>query len=101
MTMTIVTLFLAALATARLTRLVTADILTEAPRDTVINWLTYRGHGMLAYLLSCPWCASMYIGSGVAAAWYAWGDSRVFAALCAALAFSHITGRLATTEGEH
>lgn len=101
MTMDLLTLLLAAFATARITRLVTADVLTERPRDAVINWLTFRGHGMVAYLLSCPWCASMYVGAGAAGAWYAWGDSRVFAACCAALAFSHITGRMATTEGEH
>lgn len=99
--MTTLTLLLAALATARITRLITADILTEAPRDTVIDWLTFRGHGKVAYLLSCPWCASMYVGAGLAAAWYAWGDTRVFAAITAVFAFSHITGRMATTEVEH
>jgi hypothetical protein len=94
--MVALTLLLTALATARLTRLVTTDRITRAPRDWVL--LRVRNGHPLAYLLGCDWCASMYVGAGAAAAWWAWGDHRWFVAATAALAFSHITGWLATRE---
>lgn len=94
--MTALTLLLAALATARLTRLVTRDRITRAPR----NWALRRlpdGH-LLAYLLMCDWCVSVYMGAATAGAWWAWGDHRLYVAAVAALAFSHTTGWAATRE---
>ncbi len=94
--MTALTLLLAALATARFTRLITTDRITQAPRHWVLRRLP-DGH-LLAYLLVCDWCASMYVGAGAATAWWAWGDQRAFTAAVGALAFSHITGWLAARE---
>ncbi|SCF78877.1 hypothetical protein GA0115259_1025513 [Streptomyces sp. MnatMP-M17] len=91
------TLVLAALATARLTRLITVDRITEAPRNWVIRQLPRES--LLSYLLVCSWCSSVYAGAGVGAAWWAWGAERWFVAVCAALAFSHITGWLSIREG--
>ena len=80
------------LAAHRLTRLVTADVITQRPRDFLVGW-SYRRRGRpedhvedppvsgwadyaetdpdapwLAELLTCRWCASIWIGSGIVAA---------------------------------
>jgi hypothetical protein len=81
-------LILDAAATYRLTRLVTADTITQHTRDTIIRW-TYRNHpGLhhaalnadqtpgawqhwaeddphapkLATLITCRWCAGIWLG---------------------------------------
>lgn len=102
------------LATARLTRLVTTDVLLDPPR----NWITrqllvYKDSKLrppltrtsgfryqLAYLIVCDWCASMYVGAAVAGAWWAWGDTMWLMMVYAALSASYVTGFLASkTEG--
>ncbi len=79
------------LATFRLSRLVTTDTLTAAPRDAVIRW-AYRHDPVqrpqvevitpgawadevaldtnppkMAVLATCPWCASVWCAAGVVA----------------------------------
>lgn len=62
-------------ATHRLTYLAVADRITRGPRELVQNWAEarwYEAHSgapesdewqsMLAYFLSCPWCASIWVG---------------------------------------
>ncbi|MEU1494303.1 hypothetical protein ABZ456_29125 [Streptomyces sp. NPDC005776] len=95
--MTII-LILAALATARITRLITADRITERPRLATVNAALARDWDLAAYLITCPWCVSIYTGAGMGAAWWAWGDQRWFVAVVAALAFSHTAGFLASRE---
>lgn len=95
--MELITLALTALATARLTRLITRDVILSRLRDRLIVAMPKRLDAV-AYLLTCDWCASMYVGAGTAASWYMWGDQRWFTAVTAALAFSHITGWLAARE---
>lgn len=97
-TMDPITLLLAALVTARLTRLVTRDRISAAPRE----WLLRRldPDGLAAWLIVCDWCASFYVGMGVAAAgalagWWAWAWIVPLG-----LAFSHVTGWLASREGD-
>lgn len=99
--MTAVMLVLTVLATARLTRLVTSDKLTGRPREAVLRWLVGRDpESLLAYLLVCDWCASMYTGAVVAGAWWAWGETIWFTAVTLALTASYVTGFLASkTEG--
>jgi hypothetical protein len=97
--MELITLALASLATARLTRLIVKDAIFMVPRERLVVALPARLEP-LAYLLGCTWCASVYAGAGMAGAWYAWGDTRWFTAVAAALAFSHISGWLATHEGK-
>lgn len=94
--MDLITLLVGALATARLTRLVTADRITQAPR----TWLQIRldPDGLAAYLLTCDWCASVYTGAGVAAL-LAWGPGWSVWVLTA-LAFSYTAGWLAARESE-
>jgi len=95
--MDLITLALAALATARITRLVTRDVVFSRVRDRLIVALPSR-LDPVAYLITCDWCISVYAGGAVAGAWYAWGGTRAFTAVAGALAFSHITGWLAARE---
>jgi hypothetical protein len=88
----------AALATARVTRLITQDRIFDAPRNAVLRALP-DGH-FLAYLVTCDWCVSIYTGTltavgGAYAGWWPWA-----AVPAVALAFSYVTGWLASREGE-
>ena len=85
-------LLLAVLATARLTRLVTEDKITERPR----RYLAKGAPGVLSYFIHCPWCVSIYTGSAVAVSWWLWGGAAWHTASMLALAASHITGELAS-----
>lgn len=118
-----------ALATFRLTKLVTNDTLTAEPRDAVIRW-AYRRGGLrvedlaadsllvqhvdlsrpgawaeevvpndpsgnppkLATLVTCPWCAGMWVALGVVLLRRAF--PRRWALLADALAMSAATGVL-------
>lgn len=96
--MTLVQMILAALATARITRLITQDRITEAPRNALLRRLD--ANGLMAYLIVCDWCASVYVGAAVAAGgagigWWSWTM-----AVPAALAFSYIAGYLASKESD-
>lgn len=93
------TLALAVLAVARLTRLVVEDKLTERPRDAVGLWLANRGQVMLLYLLGCSWCASMWIAPPVLVVAYLVGDNPVVLVGLASLAASYVTGWLAGHDG--
>lgn len=91
------TLILAALVTARLTRLVTSDYITDPVRKGIVRRLPEGSR--LAYLIMCPWCSSIYVAAPVAASWWAWGDTRLWAACAALPASSYVAGLLATHEG--
>lgn len=90
------TLVLTVLAVARVTRLVNADRITEGPRNAIVRRLD--PDGLMAYMVFCPWCVSVYTGAGAGAAWWAWGDTRIFTAAVLALAASHVAGVLAGLE---
>lgn len=102
-------LVLMTLAVARVTRLVTTDVLFDPVRFWVVRRLISplddpsdpKGvRGKLAYLIICTWCASVYVGAAGAGAWYAWGETMPFMVITAALAASYVTGFLASvTEG--
>lgn len=99
------------LATARITRFVTTDVLFQEPRNWTLRKLlirqdgTERTHGFrtgLGYLIVCDWCASVYVGGAVSGAWMLWGENMAFMGLMAALAASYATGFLSaiTDRGE-
>lgn len=84
-----------ALAVARVTGLITTDTITEDARDTVIGWLDDRPKTLGAYLatlITCPWCAGMWVSLIAAPLVWFWGDWPVMLVLALALAFSQVTG---------
>jgi hypothetical protein len=109
-----VTAAVAALAVYRLTLLVTADKLTEKPRDRLVLWANERAHGPrpvtsspewwesaaasrphpLTYLLDCPWCASPYVALPVVAAAVLRPPGRVWWLACGVAAASAVAGAL-------
>lgn len=93
-----ITLLLAALTTARITRLITSDRITEAPRTRLLRRLDPEG--LAAYLIVCDWCASFYVGLGVAAAGAGAGLWGWWWTLPLGLSFSYVAGWLASREGE-
>lgn len=86
-----VSLAVGALAVHRLTRLVAVDEVTAPLRASVSG---RNPEGRLAYLLSCPWCVSVYVAAGWAALTVA--APPVAAGAGAALAWSSVTGLLAS-----
>jgi hypothetical protein len=104
-----------ALAVARVTRLIVADRITQAPRARVETalWNRYwhklglqpgeisRGSvdpPLSVYLLGCPWCASIYVSAVAAPLAYFWGTSPWLFVPALALAFSYFTGYAAGKE---
>lgn len=127
-----VMLLVYALAVARVTRLITADRITAAPR----RWLSIRlwtpriqladverrqfdnaywarqaipavrrqlaqeryddgaEQPLAVYLLTCPWCASIYVAAAAAPVAYWWGAEPWFFVPALGLAFSYVTGKL-------
>lgn len=92
--MTITAYLLALGATTRLTRFLNSDVLAEPIRDAV-----YRRFGddsRLSYLISCPWCASIWIASVVmVTAWLAHGAAWWYLS-AGALTASYLCGLAAT-----
>lgn len=87
-----------ALAVARLTRLVTTDVVFDRPRHALWSWLADHRHPQLLYLSSCRWCASVWIAFPVIVAAYYLGRSPAMLIPAAALATSYVTGWLAEHE---
>jgi hypothetical protein len=106
------------LATHRLVRLATADVLTQGPRDRLVGWL-YRRHGdtdgtpasgwadyaevdpdapKLATLVTCRWCAGVWVAFGVVAARKL--APRPWDYVARALAASSVAGLLAAAEDD-
>lgn len=87
-----------ALAVARVTGLVVADTITEPVRDRVLLWLDDAPGSLgqwLGYLITCPWCAGMWV-SLAAAPLVAWFGDRPWLLIPAlALAFSQVAGMIA------
>lgn len=84
---------LAALTTYRLTRLVTADAITEPLRV----WADTKS-AKFGYLLSCDWCLSMWFAPSVSVGVLVWGDNRVVQAVVLALSLSTVTGMMSVLE---
>lgn len=84
---------LAALAAYRLTRLVTADLITSRLRV----WLTRRNE-TLGYLSGCDWCVSVWLAPAPVAATLLWPGNRLVIGVIAALAVSGVVGLIATAE---
>lgn len=92
-----VILFVYALAVARVTGLITTDSITEDIRDQIIEWLDDRPKTLgsyLATLITCQWCASMWVGLIASPMIWFWGDQPVMLIPALALALSQATGMI-------
>jgi hypothetical protein len=77
------------LAVYRLTKLVLDDEITAGIREKVFDRFP-PDTTKIGYLLSCPWCVSIYAGTGVAIARAV--APRTWSVVSQALAFSAATG---------
>lgn len=92
--MSVLLLVVAGLATYRLTRLVTADRITEPVRQWVEQRSSWAG-----YLVTCDWCLSMWVAPFPAVAVTLWPDSRVVLVVVGSLALSAFAGLASLVEG--
>lgn len=93
-----VLLLIYALAVARVTGLIVADAITEPIRDRIIVRLDDAPGSAgewVATLITCPWCAGMWVSLVAAPLVWFWGDSPVMLIPALALAFSQVTGATA------
>jgi len=86
----------AALAAARITRLVTRDTITQPLRLWLINRAGVDTR--LAELIQCDWCSGVWVSSAVIGTTWAWGDHRWVQVCLTILAAAHVVGYLATWE---
>lgn len=80
-------LVIVALATFRLTRLITTDVITESIRERV--WRRFPPSTRTGYLFTCDWCMSIYSASLVIPMY------KIAPFMTAVLALSAITGIIA------
>lgn len=91
--MEILPLVLAALATYRLTRLVTADQISANFR----SWIESKSK-RLGYAAECDWCLSIWFAPFPAAAVVLWPTNRVVLVVLLALSLSALAGFIALFE---
>ncbi len=87
------------IAFARLIVLICADVITARPRDAIVTALKDRKHSMLAYMLLCPWCLSVWLAIPAAPIIYAYGNSPWLFVPALGLALSAAAGALARVKG--
>lgn len=87
------------LALARVTRLITSDLIFEKPRLRLHKWLADRDYAMLVYLTGCQWCASIWLCGPCALIAYYFPSNPLVLIPAAALAGSYVTGFLTGREG--
>jgi hypothetical protein len=108
-----ITIAVFALAVARVTRFITEDKLSEGPRGRLVDraWRRWRpavpvdqrpraDEPLPAYLLTCPWCVSIYVAAVAAPVCWLWGESPYAFVPALGLAFSQVTGLLLTKIGD-
>lgn len=84
---------LAVLSTYRLTRLVTADRITQGLRAWVV-----RRNRTLGYLVTCDWCLSIWVAPLPAAGVVLFPENRLVVAVLLGLTASAVTGLLSLGE---
>jgi hypothetical protein len=90
-----VLLVIFALAFMRVIGLITADTITEPIRDRVLEWLDDAPGSIgqwLSYLITCPWCASVWVGAVAGPLIYFHGDNAWMIVPALALALSQLAG---------
>lgn len=94
MSITAAVLLLSAGATARITRFITADVLAEPFRLSVERRL--GPDHRLVYLMTCPWCASIWVSAAVVSTAVFLGQTTAWMAATAALTISYLYGLVAS-----
>lgn len=85
------------LAFVRAVYLVTIDDITEPARDAAITWLDDRPRTMgsfVAKLITCPWCASVWMGAVAAPVIWFHGNQPVLLVVALCFALSQVAGML-------
>jgi hypothetical protein len=91
-------MLIAALAGARITRLITTDRIFEAPRLWLINKLDPLS--LSAYVITCSWCTGLWVACvTLSAAWH-WRDSPWLQVPLCAMALAEIIGLIASRDGD-
>lgn len=93
----VVPLAVYALAFARVTYLVTTDDITENARHAVIGWLDDRPATLgafIAKLITCPWCASIWLGFIAAPLIWFHGNQPALLVPALCFALSQVAGML-------
>lgn len=78
------------LASYRLVKLVRDDRITEPARDAVQDRAGPPEESKLAYLMTCPWCLSVYFGAALTLGRLRW--PRATATVSRTFALSALTG---------
>lgn len=89
------TIVLVSLATYRLTRLVTADRITQPIRE----WALAK-NDMIGYLATCDWCLSIWVAPAPTVLAVLFPSNRLVLVGLVALAASALTGLLAAIESK-
>lgn len=87
---------LGTLATARLTRLIIHDEITKPLRRQVLRRLDPEREFdlMVAYLLDCGWCMSIWVAGALAAGTWAFWSHFIWWLVLSAVVASQVTGML-------
>lgn len=100
--MTLVVFLLAFGATARITRFVNADYLFRGVRAAAIR--KWGPDHDVPYLLTCGWCASVWVAGAVFTVAYFYGHTAAYliatGALTASWLYATLAGWLDPTEGQ-
>lgn len=86
------------LAVARVTGLIVLDTITEPIRDRIVVWLDDAPGSLgewLAKLITCPWCAGMWVSLAAAPIVWWWATVPAVFVVALALAFSQVAGMIA------
>jgi len=92
--MTVLSFLLMSAAVARLSRLITTDLIFARLR----GWLAYRYPRTLGSLVQCDWCTSIWLAAGAVPVVHYWGDLTPVLLVQVGLAVSLLVGWLATVE---
>jgi len=87
------------LAFARIVVLLTRDAILDKPRDRFVEALIERKRGSLAYLVTCPWCLSIWLAIPAAPVIYAYGQTPWLFVPALGLAASAAAGILGRVKG--
>lgn len=92
MDVNLVFILVLALSVARLTRLIVDDKIMLPFRQWVLSWS--HEDGWFFYLVSCPFCMSVWVSALLTIPSFFWHDNQVWQFILIGLAVSYISGRV-------